>query len=281
MNWDFGKGILDFGKGPVVMGILNVTPDSFSDGGSYVTLDKAIRQASAMLEAGAAIIDVGGESTRPGYEPVPEDVEKGRVLPVVKALAVEFPEVPVSIDTMKPAVAEAALCCGASIVNDVSSLEYGGGGMLEVVAGHGAGCVIMHSGGLNGSLSAPAQVADVLEGKLRRAVAETGLSDEHFVFDPGIGFGKDLEQNLALTCVLEPLLDRPVLIGPSRKSYLGRITGRDVGCRLGATLAAVSIAAFCGASILRVHDVGEAADAVAVATALRCAREKTLKLPDR
>jgi dihydropteroate synthase len=262
--------------GPIVMGVLNVTPDSFSDGGLYLDTDAAVEHARAMSEAGAAIVDVGGESTRPGAEPVPEPDELGRVVPVIERIVGGDVDARVSIDTRKVAVAEAALQAGARIVNDVSAFRAAPE-MAGLVASAGAGCCLMHMLGDDPRTmqdeprydDVVADVAAFLEERLAFAVAE-GVPEERVWLDPGIGFGKTLDHNLELLRRLDEIaaLGRPVVIGVSRKSFLGRLTGRaEARDRVAASVAANVLAYERGASIFRVHDVAETVDALAVAGA--------------
>jgi dihydropteroate synthase len=247
---------------PSVMGIVNVTPDSFSDGG--VHLDPAVAAAAArrMIEEGAAIVDVGGESTRPGHEPVALDEELRRVVPVLERLA----GVPVSIDTSKAEVARRALDLGAAVVNDVTALR-GDAGMAELVADSGAWLCLMHWG----KVEDVAEVWRSLEERLRFAV-DAGIDEERVVLDPGIGFGKTVAQNFELVRRLSELaeLGRPVLVGFSRKSSLGRILGDASATQgpLAASIAAAVAAYDRGATILRVHDVREHVEALTVAAAV-------------
>lgn len=264
---------------PVIAGILNLTPDSFSDGGRYLSPDSALAQADILVSEGAAILDLGGESTRPGSESVPEAEELGRVLPVVEALSRRHPGIPVSVDTVKAAVARAALDAGAAIVNDVSAFRLDPA-MAGVVAATGAGVILMHS---RGSVSTMARldhaeyapdvitgVRDELSAALDRAL-ESGIAAERIVLDPGFGFAKTAEQNLALLDGLEALrpLGRALLVGPSRKRFLGSVTGREVAERDVATAAACVMAWERGARLFRVHQVGVTRDALAVAHAVR------------
>ena len=247
---------------PSVMGIVNVTPDSFSDGG--VHLDPAVAAAAArrMIDEGAAIVDVGGESTRPGHEPVPLDEELRRVVPVLERLA----GVPVSIDTSKAEVARRALDLGAALVNDVTALR-GDAGMAELVADSGAWLCLMHWG----KVEDVGEVWRSLEERLRFAV-DAGIDEERVVLDPGIGFGKTVAQNFELVRRLSELaeLGRPVLVGFSRKSSLGRILGDASATQgpLAASIAAAVAAYDRGATILRVHDVREHVEALTVAAAV-------------
>jgi dihydropteroate synthase len=260
---------------PIVMGVLNVTPDSFSDGGLYIDVEAAVVHAREMAAEGAAIVDVGGESTRPGAEPVPEDEELARVIPVVERIAASGAEPRVSIDTRKLAVAEAAIQAGARIVNDVSAFRAAPE-MAGLVAGSGAACCLMHMLGDDPrTMQADPRYDDVvsdvkafLEERLAFAVRE-GVPEDRVWLDPGIGFGKTIDHNLELLRRLDEIvaIGRPVVVGASRKSFLGRITGRDERGRLAATVAANVVAYERGASIFRVHDVPEAVDSLKVAAA--------------
>ncbi len=255
------------------MGILNVTPDSFSDGGIYPTLDAALDRARRLISDGADIIDVGGESTRPGAEPVTEDVELRRVLPVVEALA-EDARARVSIDTMKPGVAAACLSAGATLVNDVTGLRDPK--MAETAARFGSGIVIMHMRGTPATMRQHASYTDVvaeikteLEPRVNLARA-AGIQE--VIVDPGLGFAKTPAHNFAILRRLREIesLGCPILVGPSRKSFLASLPGMDrIEDRLEGTLAAAVIAALNGASIVRVHDVLECRKALAVADAVR------------
>jgi dihydropteroate synthase len=255
-----------------VMGILNVTPDSFSDGGRFVEVDSAVAQARQMIATGADLIDVGGESTRPGAEPVSEAEEIRRVVPVIERLA----GLVVSVDTTKAAVAEAALRAGARVVNDISALRWDEQ-MAAVAASHGAGVVLMHMQGTPQTMQAQPRYDDVVR-EVREFLAERiefavahGIGREQIAIDPGIGFGKTVEHNLELLNRLEELrmLGCPVLVGASRKSFIGRITGREPGGRLAGSLAVAGWAAARGARILRVHDVAETRDVVRLIEAIR------------
>jgi dihydropteroate synthase len=257
-----------------LMGIVNVTPDSFSDGGRYLDPQRAIEHALALDRDGAAILDIGGESTRPGAEPVSMQEELRRVLPVLEALASQTSGVQLSIDTAKARVARAALDAGATLVNDVTALRHDPE-MAEVVAGSGADCCLMHMLGEPRTMQRDPRYDDVvgevkafLEARMAFAVAE-GIEEERIVLDPGIGFGKTLEHNLELLRRLDELLTlgRPVSIGTSRKSFLGRLTGRAVGDRGAGTIATNVLAYERGARIFRVHDVAPLKDALVVAAA--------------
>jgi dihydropteroate synthase len=256
------------------MGILNVTPDSFSDGGAYVGATTAVERALAMVSAGAGIVDVGGESTRPGAAEVPEADELSRVIPVIEALAARL-TVPISVDTSKPAVMLAAVRAGASIINDVRAL--GEPGALEAAASTDAAVCLVHMQGTPQTMQANptygdvvAEVAEFLRRRMDACMA-AGIAPDRLVLDPGIGFGKRLEHNLALLAALPALraLSAPLLIGVSRKGMLGALTGRAVHERLHAGVAVAAASVLAGAGILRVHDVAETVDAVKIATALR------------
>lgn len=261
---------------PLVMGVLNVTPDSFSDGGRYGDPRRALARAEEMVTEGADLLDVGGESTRPGAPPVDPDEEAARVLPVLRLLRERLPHVPVSVDTRRAAVARAALAEGAEIVNDVSALadpEMGG-----VVAETGAGVVLMHMRGTPQTMQldpcyddVAGEVADELEGALRRARA-AGIAEEAVVVDPGIGFAKTAEHNLEVIARLEVLgrLGRPVLLGPSRKAFIGRLLGGVPAEARGVGTAAACVAGLLhGARVFRVHDVRTVRQALDVAEAIR------------
>jgi dihydropteroate synthase len=257
-----------------VMGIVNVTPDSFSDGGRYLDPQQAIEHALELEREGAAILDIGGESTRPGAEPVSLDEELRRVVPVLEALAGRASAVQLSIDTAKAAVARAALDAGATFVNDVTALR-GDPEMAEVIARSGADCCLMHMLGEPRTMQHDPHYDDVvgevkafLEARLAFAIA-AGIEERRIVLDPGIGFGKKLEHNLELLRRLDEFLTlgRPVSIGTSRKSFLGRLTGRTVGDRIAGTIATNVLAYERGARVFRVHDVAPVRDALVVTAA--------------
>ncbi len=261
----------------ILMGVVNVTPDSFSDGGQFTTPEAAIGQARRLAAEGAAIIDIGGESTRPGAERVSAHEETARILPVISALA--GAKLLISADTVKASVADQALAAGAHIANDVQGLQ-GDADMAGVVASHGAGVVVMHNPGLTGSSKGTqgdpvAACLAFFEAALTIA-EKAGIAADRIVLDPGIGFGKTPEQNLALIARLPELLrlGKPVLIGASRKSFIGTLLDRPVGKRLAGTLALHVAAALSGAAILRVHDVAEHHDAVQLTAAIAAARKR-------
>jgi dihydropteroate synthase len=255
------------------MGVVNVTPDSFSDGGRFLRVDDAVRHGRRLAEEGADILDVGGESTRPGSDPVSEQEEMDRVVPVVEQLAAAGP-VRVSIDTYKPKVAAECLARGATLVNDVTGL--GDPEMIRVTREGGAGVVIMHMRGRPKTMQADVEYDDVVD-EVRtflgaRAAAAKAAGIEEVIVDPGIGFGKTAAHNFELLRRLEEMtsLGFPVLVGPSRKSFLGSLPSKlPAAERLEGTLAAVALAAWNGASIVRVHDVLQAKRVVEVVDATR------------
>jgi dihydropteroate synthase len=258
---------------PLVMGIVNVTPDSFSDGGRYHGTDAAVSHALAMIEQGAAIVDVGGESTRPGAAPIPADEERRRVLPVIERL-VRVAKVPISIDTSDPSLMTDAVAAGAEIINDVRALRRDGA--LEAAARSGAGICLLHMQGDPASMQADprygdvvAEVASFLRERLN-ACAAAGISPERVCIDPGIGFGKTHEHNLRLLAELATFreLGRPILVGVSRKSVVGIITKRPLGERAAGSSALAALAIERGARIIRAHDVAATVDAVRIAAAL-------------
>jgi dihydropteroate synthase len=263
----------DLSDRSIVMGIVNATPDSFSDGGQFATSEDAIAFALAVAEQGAAIVDIGGESTRPGSDPVTMDEELARVLPIIERLR-EKSDVAISIDTMKPEVARRAIEAGANIVNDVSALSDPE--MAPLVAETGAGLVLMHMQGRPKTMQETPEYGDVI-GEVgaflsaRAAVAlDAGIPANRIAIDPGIGFGKTLEHNLAIFARLDELaaLGYPLLIGPSRKRFIGELTGAPVGGRLAGTVAAITAGVARGARIARVHDVAAAVQALRVADAI-------------
>lgn len=255
------------------MGVVNVTPDSFSDGGMFLEADAAVAHGERLAREGAAILDVGGESTRPGAEPVSEPVERERVAPVVERLAA-LETARVSIDTSKLAVAEVALDAGATIVNDVAAFRFAPE-LAGLVADRGAACCLVHMQGEPRTMQADPRYGDVvsdvkafLEQRLAFAVGE-GVREERVWLDPGIGFGKTVQHNLELLRRLDEIcaIGRPVVVGTSEKGFLGRITGRPEGERLAGTIATNVMALERGATVFRVHDVRAVGDALAVAAA--------------
>ena len=277
-SWQIRDRVLEIGRRPLVVGILNVTPDSFSDGGRFFDPAQAIERGLKSIAEGADILDIGGESTRPGSEPVSEADEILRVVPVVSALAGRT-RVPISIDTMKPAVAASCLEAGATIVNDVSGFRDPE--MIAVAARYRAGAIVMHMQGTPGTMQANPQyhdatceVGEFFEQRLQ-AMSAGGISREAVCLDPGIGFGKTLEHNLELLANLGAFsrFGRPVCLGVSRKGFIGSIAGRAVGERMPGSLAVACFAAARGeAQLLRVHDVAPTSDAVKLLDAIDRAR---------
>ena len=272
--WRFGGRTLDLSRRAGIMGILNVTPDSFSDGDRYFTVEQAVARALEMEEEGADIIDIGGESTRPNAAPVDQEEELRRVMPVIEALAGRL-NIPVSIDTFKSSVAKEALASGAAIVNDISALTFDER-MAEVVSSAGAGLVLMHTRGRPADMqkdtsyvSIMSEVADSLKRSLALA-EDAGIDAERIVVDPGIGFGKSAEGNVEILRRLSELssLGRPILVGTSRKSFIGAFLGRTAGDRTFGTAATVTVALAHGATLFRVHDVRAMRDTVDMAMAI-------------
>jgi dihydropteroate synthase len=260
---------LPIGKRPLIMAVINVTPDSFFEESRHPGVSDAVATASRFVDEGADIIDVGGESTRPGHVPIGAEEELARILPVIKELSRSV-TVPISIDTYKAKVAEQALAAGAKIVNDVWGLARDPA-MAAAVAAHDAAVVMMH----NREKADPSlDIIEELEGFFGKALeraAAAGIRKDRIVLDPGIGFGKTLEQNLAILARLEEIvgLGFPVLLGVSRKSFIGKLVPSSPGERLPATIAANIIGALAGVSIIRVHDVAAHAQALKVAAAIR------------
>lgn len=273
--WHCRDHRIEWGRRTLIMGILNITPDSFSDGGRYFSIDAALAGAEALLQEGADILDVGGESTRPGSEPVSASEEMERVVPVIAALRRNF-TCPISVDTYKAAVAEAAIESGAAIVNDISGLTFDAR-MAGVVACSGAGVVIMHIRGTPRDMQKDPHYEDVtgevgswLAGQVALALA-AGVEREQIVIDPGLGFGKRLEDNFTLLRELDRLSDLglPILAGPSRKSFIGRVLDLPAGERVEGTAAAVTAAILHGARIVRVHDIKAVKRTALIADAIR------------
>lgn len=263
-----------FPRPALVMGIVNVTPDSFSDGGRFLDCEKAVEHALALVAQGAEILDVGGESTRPGAEPVAEQEELRRVVPVIEQLAGRI-QLPISIDTVKPGVAQAALRAGASIVNDIAA-NRSDDTMWRVVAEAGAGYVCMHMQGSPQTMQAAPHYQDVVREvgeffaeRLQHLKAH-GVKPEQVVLDPGIGFGKTLEHNLQLLANLGSLnqFTRPLMLGVSRKSFIGKVVAADASQRLPGSLACACLALQSGVQIIRTHDVTETIQAVRVMEAV-------------
>jgi dihydropteroate synthase len=273
-DWLCRDSVLTCGVRTLVMGIVNVTPDSFSDGGTFLDPDVAVEHGLRLAAEGADVLDVGGESTRPGSEAVPAGNEIARVVPVVERLVKEV-DVPISVDTRKPDVARAALDAGASIVNDISA--GAAPGMFEVVRNTNAGMVLMHMQGEPETMQRDPSYGDVVAevaGFLRRRLEvaiSAGIDRDRLCVDPGIGFGKNLQHNLSLLRSLPTFrgLGVPLLVGPSRKGFLGELTGvEDPRERVGGTAAAVAWCAARGADLVRVHDVKEIVSVVRVIDAI-------------
>jgi dihydropteroate synthase len=264
-----------FPRPALVMGIVNVTPDSFSDGGKFFETEAAVAHALELVAEGAEILDIGGESTRPGAQPVSEAEELRRVIPVIEKLAPQV-KIPISIDTMKPAVARASLAAGASIVNDVSA-DRDHDALWKVVSDFQSGYISMHAPGRSAALPENPVYADVVREvseffheQLASLLNHIGVPPEQVVLDVGIGFGKTLEHNLQLLANLRSFtkLRRPLLLGVSRKSFIGKLLGAEVNERLPASLACASLAVQSGVQIIRTHDVAETVQAVRMTEAV-------------
>ena len=277
-EWKLANRSLAYGERTLVMGVLNVTPDSFSDGGQFFSPDQALTHAEQMIADGADIIDIGGESTRPGSEFVTEAEELRRVIPVIERLAAKSSAL-VSIDTTKSLVARAALEAGAEIVNDVSALRFDSA-IADEVSKAKAGLVLMHSRGTPKTMQALPPVADIMSeviSSLRESLAVAagrGVAHEAIAIDPGIGFGKTAEQNVEIIAKLDQLAhefpDSPILIGTSRKSFIGKLLmGVPADERLYGTIASVAVSVLKGAHIMRVHDVKAVVEALRVADAIK------------
>jgi dihydropteroate synthase len=274
MRWRAGRFTFEFPRPALVMGIVNVTPDSFSDGGRFLAPEAAVAHALELVRQGADLLDIGGESTRPRAEPVPEAEELRRVIPVIERLAASV-RVPISVDTLKPAVARAALAAGASIVNDVAANRRDEA-MWRVVADSGAGYVAMHMQGTPRTMQENPVYGDVVVevgaffGDRLDRLAAAGVTREQVVLDVGIGFGKTLDHNLELLRALGRFrcFERPLLLGVSRKSFIGKLLGAEVPARLPAALACASWAVGQGVQIIRTHDVAETVQAVRMTEAL-------------
>ena len=275
MIWRAGDRAWEFPRSPLIMGIVNVTPDSFSDGGQHATPAAAVAHALALAAEGADLLDIGGESTRPGAPAVSESEELARVIPVIEQLAGQT-DAALSIDTQKPAVAEAALAAGAVIINDIAANRTDPQ-MWQIAVAARAGYVAMHMQGTPQNMQdspaytdVTAEVRAFFNERLER-FTEAGLDAEQVLFDPGIGFGKTVEHNLALLAGLERFkkMKRPLLVGASRKSFIGRLTEAAVEDRLAGSLACACRAAEAGTAVLRVHDVKETIQALQIWTAIR------------
>lgn len=269
--------VVALGKGPLIMGVLNVTPDSFSDGGHYLDPGRAAARAEELVAEGADLLDIGGESSRPGARAVPAEEELRRVLPVLEAIRPRLP-VPISVDTRRAEVARRVLDAGADAINDITGLT-GDPAMAPLVAAAGAGVVIMHMQGTPLTMQDDPRYDDVVGeiaaffARQARRAEEAGIDPRGILLDPGLGFGKTTAHNLTLLGRLHELgrLGRPILVGPSRKAFLGQLLDRPVADRLEGTIAACLAAAAAGAAALRVHDVGPVARALRVWRAIRAA----------
>jgi dihydropteroate synthase len=275
-----GQFEFTFPRPALVMGIVNVTPDSFFDGGRFLDAEAAVAHALQLVEQGAEIIDVGGESTRPGAAPVAESEELRRVMPVIGQLAGRI-KVPISIDTLKPGVARAALAAGASIVNDIAA-NRADGALGRLVAETRAGYVCMHMQGTPQTMQANPVYTDVVREvreffseRLQR-LSDCGVSRDQIILDPGIGFGKTVEHNLQLLGAARSFadLERPVLLGVSRKSFIGKLLGAELAARLPGALACACLAVAAGVQIIRAHDVAETVQAIRMTEAI-LAKQRT------
>lgn len=276
MKISFKNFLFDFSKKTYIMGILNVTPDSFFDGGKYINLRKAVDRGLQLVEEGADIIDIGGESTRPGAEPISVDEELKRVIPVIENLSKKI-NIPISIDTYKAKVAEEAIKAGATIINDISGLRFDPQ-MPYIAAKYDTPVVIMHIKGTPKNMQInplyDALIPEIME-YLRNSIViakNAGVKENRIIIDPGIGFGKKLEHNLLIIKKLKEFtsLGKPILIGVSRKSFIGKILGdAPVEHRLEGTMAAVAVSVINGANIVRVHDVKEIIKVVKVVDAIK------------
>ena len=272
--WRCRTHVVPLGERTLVMGIVNVTPDSFSDGGSYPSVDDAVKHAIQMVADGADLLDVGGESTRPGSEAVQAEEEQRRVVPVIHRVTRELPDTPVSIDTRKADVARAALDAGAAVVNDISA--GADPAMFEIVRDSGAGLILMHMKGEPKTMQEDPTYYDVVAevrgflGERVEAAVAAGIDRERLCIDPGIGFGKNLQHNLALLHDIGAFhhLDVAVMVGPSRKRFIGTLTGTEVDDRLEGTAGVVAWCAARGVDVVRVHDMKEMTRVVRVVDAI-------------
>jgi len=266
---------ISLGERTCIMGVLNITPDSFSDGGKYLDKEKAVQRAMEMARGGADIIDIGGESSRPGAVSISAAEEIERVIPVVEALIGKI-EVPISVDTRKSEVAKEALSKGASFINDITALRADGD-MAKVIAGFDAGCILMHMKGDPGNMQDAPHYDDVI-GEISAYLAESiklaedsGIDPGKIIIDPGIGFGKTLEHNLLILKNLERFkeLDKPIMVGTSRKSFIGKLTGKEADERIFGTAASIAAAILNGADIVRVHDVPQMREVSTIADSVK------------
>lgn len=277
-QWKLAHRSLPYGERTLVMGVLNITPDSFSDGGRFSSPEPAVDHALEMIEAGADIIDIGGESTRPGSAFVTAEAELHRVMPVIERLT-KSSSIPISIDTTKATVARAALAAGVEIINDISALRFDPA-IADEVAQTGAGLILMHSRGTPKTMQQLPPVADVVDEVISglsdsmAIAARHGVLPESLAIDPGIGFGKTAEQNVELIAKIDQIIrefaEFPILIGTSRKSFIGKLLGdAPADQRLFGTLASTVVSALKGVHIVRVHDVRETVDALKIADAFK------------
>jgi len=284
-EWQLARRTLALGRRTLIMGVLNMTPDSFSDGGRFFDTERAAAHAAEMLNDGADIIDIGGESTRPGGAQVTTEEELQRIVPVVERLRAQLPDAIISVDTTKAEVARRALDAGVEIVNDISALRFDER-VADVVARAGAGLVLMHSRGTPATLHTLPPVADIMQEvteSLSRSVAVAegrGVRRAQIAIDPGIGFGKSQGQNLELLAKLDALADAfadfPLLVGTSRKSFIGRLLGdAPPEQRLHGTMASVTAAILGGAQIVRVHDVRAAFETARIADAIKAVNRES------
>jgi len=266
---------ISLGERTCIMGVLNITPDSFSDGGKYLDKEKAVQRAMEMARGGADIIDIGGESSRPGAVSISAAEEIERVIPVVEALIGKI-EVPISVDTRKSEVAREVLSKGASFINDITALRADGD-MAKVIADFDAGCILMHMKGDPGNMQDAPHYDDVI-GEISAYLAESiklaedsGIDPGKIIIDPGIGFGKTLEHNLLILKNLERFkeLDKPIMVGTSRKSFIGKLTGKEADERIFGTAASIAAAILNGADIVRVHDVPQMREVSTIADSVK------------
>lgn len=275
MIWRIRQNTISFER-TLLMGILNITPDSFSDGGRYQDPKLAVAHARQMIEAGADLLDLGAESTRPGSQPVTAEEELARLLPVLKQIRKDT-EIPLSVDTTKPEVALKCLEAGADIINDVSGLKRSGLAMAKAVSDFGAGLILMHSRGTPDEMQTLTNYENVVQdviGELQESIriaSEAGISRDQLVVDPGLGFAKTARQNLEILKHLDRFseIGLPVMLGPSRKSFIGQLTGQESDQREFGTAACVSAAVIKGVQILRVHEVRAMRDVIRVTEAIK------------
>jgi len=275
MIWRARERLLTFERQAQLMAVLNITPDSFSDGGSFFQADRAIDRAGQLVSQGAAILDIGGESTRPGSDPVPLEEELRRVIPVIRYIHREFPNTVLSIDTYKAETARQAIAAGADIINDITGLR-GDPQMVKVVKETGAGVVLMHMQGTPQTMQINPCYKDVVQevheffqDRIQK-LKDCGVNRDQLILDPGLGFGKTVEHNLELLARPHSFrsLERPLLLGVSRKSFIGKVLGTKLADRLPAALACASLAVESGVELIRAHDVSETLQAVRMIEAI-------------